>query len=128
MIGVVADSAFATLQDALDNNRRMLGFMAVVFPLERTYAQWQGGFRAEQVRPIDAVRSVSPRPVLFIHGTADPVVPPENSVRMYNAAADPKDLWLVPGAEHVKSHEASPEEYAQRVGDLFRRAAALAVD
>jgi uncharacterized protein len=42
-------------------------------------------------------------PVLFIHGTADTEVPHTMSERLFNAAAGPKWLTLVPGGGHEDS-------------------------
>ena len=40
-------------------------------------------------------------PKLFIHGAADGVVPLEHSKRMHEAAADPKELLVLPGVGHI---------------------------
>lgn len=39
-------------------------------------------------------------PVLFVHGTADAMIPPTMSKTLYAAAPEPKQLVLVPGAKH----------------------------
>jgi fermentation-respiration switch protein FrsA (DUF1100 family) len=39
-------------------------------------------------------------PVQLFHGAADDFIRPAHSVALYDAAADPKQLWLVPGADH----------------------------
>ena len=45
------------------------------------------------------IRRVS-APLLVIAGEADMVVPPQESVRLFEAAREPKRLHLVPGADH----------------------------
>jgi hypothetical protein len=40
-------------------------------------------------------------PKLFIHGAADGVVPASHSRRMYDAAAEPKDLLILDGVGHI---------------------------
>ena len=45
------------------------------------------------------IRRVS-APLLVIAGEADTVVPPQDSVRLFEAAREPKRLHLVPGADH----------------------------
>jgi ABC-type transporter Mla maintaining outer membrane lipid asymmetry ATPase subunit MlaF len=37
----------------------------------------------------------------------------------YEAAREPKETWLVPGAEHTGGIEAQPEEYERRVVGFF---------
>lgn len=44
--------------------------------------------------------AVSPRPLLVIHGSADAVVPPDDALAVYSRAGQPKELFIVPGADH----------------------------
>jgi protein-L-isoaspartate(D-aspartate) O-methyltransferase len=48
---------------------------------------------------LDRIRQVE-APLLVIAGDEDRIVPPEHSRRLYDAAADPKQLLLVAGADH----------------------------
>jgi hypothetical protein len=47
-----------------------------------------------------AVGRLSPRPVLFIHGEADEVLPDTCSRSLYAKADEPKELILYPGCRH----------------------------
>jgi uncharacterized protein len=58
-------------------------------------AQSMFDFRAEEV-----VHRISPRPVLFLHGSDDTVTPTEQSVRLWELAGQPKDLVLITGTDH----------------------------
>jgi alpha/beta superfamily hydrolase len=52
------------------------------------------------------VQAVSPRSLLLVHGTADPVLPAVVSKRLYQAARQPKQLVLLDGAGHdIAGHE-----------------------
>ena len=55
-------------------------------------------------------------PKLFIHGDADVRVPPELSRRLYAAAAEPKELYLVRGAGHHDLHRQGGSAYLRRIG------------
>lgn len=73
------------------------------------------------------IATLAPKPLLLIHGTKDSVVVPSNAQRLYALAKEPKELWLVPGAEHVSDpvtgpHALDPTEYEQRVTGFFDRA------
>lgn len=46
------------------------------------------------------VRRISPRPVLLCHGDRDEVVPVEDVYALWEAAGEPKELLVVPGADH----------------------------
>ena len=53
---------------------------------------------------IDKVSQLS-MPVLFIHGTADKIVESKMSRELYNAASEPKTLFYIPGAEHLRLYQ-----------------------
>ncbi len=114
---VVADSPFAS-QTALLRAR----LRDYVGPLELpayTLASRFLGYDPREVEPVRCVAGISPRPVMFIHGDGDRVTDPEDSRRMYGLAGEPKELWLVPGAEHVGSYYRDREEYSRRVNAFF---------
>jgi len=60
--------------------------------------QWFAGF--SQVRPIDRIGRIAPRPVLIVHGSKDDVVEPSEAWALYHKAGEPKEMLMVPGAGH----------------------------
>ncbi|TDA70375.1 MAG: alpha/beta hydrolase [Clostridia bacterium] len=52
---------------------------------------------------LKAASRISPRPLLVIHGTADDVVPIQDAIDLGAAAGEPKELLLLPGADHQLS-------------------------
>jgi len=66
------------------------------------------------LRPIARIGLVH-APVFVIGGDADPNTRPEESRRLFDAAPQPKQLWLVPGAGHEDFHAAATQEYERRV-------------
>lgn len=80
------------------------------------------GADLRRVRPIQALAHVAPRPILFIHGESDHVIAHEETEALYAASqsAD-NELWIVPGAGHVRSFATRPEEYTARVTAFFHR-------
>ena len=74
------------------------------------------------VRPIKQVHRIAPRPIMFIHGADDPIIPAAETIELYRAAGNPANIiWLVPGALHVKSYLRRREEYVARVAAFFQR-------
>jgi len=61
-----------------------------------------GGLWWPKVAPQDIVDQLAPIPVLFIHGTNDPIVYPRHSERLYALAREPKRLELIPGGTHAE--------------------------
>ena len=60
-------------------------------------------------------------PKLFIHGSEDVRVPPALGRRLYEAAAEPKELYLVPGAGHNDVHKQGGLRYLRRISRFRTR-------
>ena len=60
-------------------------------------------------------------PVLFIHGSDDHFVPVEMTYENYRACAAPKELLIVPGADHGISYFVEPERYRAAVLDFWKK-------
>jgi fermentation-respiration switch protein FrsA (DUF1100 family) len=54
----------------------------------------------EEYSPLPVVEKIAPIPLLVIHGDQDPIVPVHHSRQLYEAAREPKELWIVPGGVH----------------------------
>lgn len=80
----------------------------LLLPLCSVFTRIFAGFGLHDASTLDAVRE-SNYPILFIHGTGDKFVPCEMTKEAYTACASPKELVLVPGAEHGKSYLVEPE-------------------
>jgi len=59
---------------------------------------WKAGFA--EVAPIKHIASIAPRPVLLLHGDADEVVDVSHAHLLSQAAGQPSDLVVLPGALH----------------------------
>ena len=59
-------------------------------------------------------------PALFIHGSADEVVPTWMGKALYQAAPQPKRLLIVPGGHHMDSAETGGEEYLNAVRNFVK--------
>lgn len=69
---------------------------------------------------IDFVARVSPRPLLILHGTADSIVPVHMAEKLYAAAREPKELWLVEGADHYEALDELGDTTRPRLNAFFR--------
>ena len=121
---VVAEGAFASLADLTASNfSHLTGLPRFPFaPLMMALGEWQTGFDTERVRPVDDIAHISPRSVFLIHGLGDAVVPPENAVRLYEAAREPKCLWQPEGVGHTTAVYKEPTEFEARVVAFFDEA------
>jgi fermentation-respiration switch protein FrsA (DUF1100 family) len=80
------------------------------------------GWKLVPVPPAEAAAQISPVPLLIVHGDKDHYFPPEHARQLYQAAREPKDLWLIPGMGHAEA--ACNAELVDRIGDWI--AAAIA--
>ena len=78
------------------------------------------------VRPVDVVAQLAPRPLFFIQGDADTFVPPSYMSDLAAAArAAPNShvqTWLVPGATHAQSYNTQPQVYVSRIVAFYTAA------
>lgn len=56
----------------------------------------------DRFSPLPAMKLISPIPLLVIHGDQDAIVPDHHGQRLYDAALEPKELWIIPGAGHIQ--------------------------
>ena len=66
--------------------------------------------------PAEAAARISPTPVLIVHGDQDIYFPPDHGQQLYNAAKEPKELWLIPGFGHAERRTDAPSSTASRPG------------
>lgn len=123
---VVADSPFATMRDVIAHayQRRRVPTRPLL-DLADALTRWRYGYPFEAVRPLDVVAQIAPRPLLLIHGTADPVIPVEHARRLYAAAGEPKTLWEFEGAAHCGGYFVDRAAYVARVAAFFREGLSL---
>lgn len=60
-------------------------------------------------------------PVLFVHGTEDTVVPVSMTYENYKACAGPKELLIVPGADHGMSYFQDKHRYEAALKAFWHR-------
>jgi alpha-beta hydrolase superfamily lysophospholipase len=119
---VVADSAYATLQGVVANAYGRYRVPSWPFlALSDRYNGWRYGYRYGALRPVAVVEKLAPRPLLIIHGTRDAVTPVAHAHHLYDAAGEPKELWIAEGAHHCGAYFLDRERYVTRVADFFAR-------
>ncbi len=64
--------------------------------------------------PVEVVPRISPIPVLIVHGDRDHYFPLDHPRALYDAANEPKELWLVEGFGHAES--AATPDLLDRIG------------
>jgi fermentation-respiration switch protein FrsA (DUF1100 family) len=99
--GLIIQSSFTSMTEVI-RHRKLLQ----IFPVDLLLTE-----RFDSLLKIRALRV----PVLFLHGTADSVVPSEMSQRLYNAASEPKQLFLISRADHVRIYQPGDQSYLKAI-------------
>jgi fermentation-respiration switch protein FrsA (DUF1100 family) len=61
-------------------------------------------------------------PLLIIHGDQDEIIPVEMGRRLFAAARDPKDLYIIPGAHHNDTYLVGGRAYFERLKSFIYQA------
>lgn len=109
------DSAFASLDEEFD----FLVPYPLINPLAKFLAQTQTGINLNEINPLNDIAKISPRPVYIVHGTGDTVAPPDSGEKLFNAANEPRFLWVEEDAAHLSIHLANERRYQRRLVGFF---------
>jgi len=114
---IIAESAYTSVGDNISEGvRGLTGLPSFPFaPLIVFFGEREAGVDIRSVRPLDVVGQISPKPVLFIHGELDGLILSENSQKLYQAAREPKELYILLNVGHGGFLQAAPEEYPRRI-------------
>ena len=85
-----------------------------VFPIDLLLTQ-----RFDSIAKIDRLQM----PVLFIHGAADTTVPTQMSKKLFDAAPEPKQLYIVPDGGHNNTAQIGGAEYLRVVNQFLDKTA-----
>jgi pimeloyl-ACP methyl ester carboxylesterase len=81
----------------------------------------QGRWDPVPLGPAEAAARIAPTPLLIVHGDQDGYFPVEHAEQLFEAAKQPKELWIVPGFGHAETAAKTP--LLERIGDWALAAA-----
>jgi fermentation-respiration switch protein FrsA (DUF1100 family) len=119
---LVLEAVYPTIDEAVaDRLRIRLGALGppLASALTIQLRLW-AGVSASDLRPIDEIGRVR-APVLIIAGELDPRTHLDESRRLFAAASEPKELWVVTAAGHDDFHVTRRVEYETRVRTFLGR-------
>jgi len=82
-------------------------------------ARCRFGCRFPSVRK--KLKRLKETPIFFIHGGKDSYIQSEHARILFDAAQQPRYLWLVEQAKHNQSVEVEPERYGARITSFFEK-------
>jgi dipeptidyl aminopeptidase/acylaminoacyl peptidase len=115
VVAVVADAPFAELHNPVENRMRQLGYPLAGIGSRLVVAAAALRARIKLTQPVDRVAAISPRGLLLIAPREDRLTSWTQSRRLYDAAKEPKELYVVEGAEHGDARRQGGAAYEARV-------------
>jgi hypothetical protein len=98
--GVIAEAGFTSLPDVVAGTNRAVSLLVT-----------------QRFDSLSRVRELKV-PSLFVHGTADNVVPPAMSEALYAAAPEPKRLLMIEGANHGNWNGVGLDDWARAIDEF----------
>lgn len=113
---VILESLHPTIEEAVENRLKLfLGEPGTFFlPLILFQIAFFSDTPVDQLSPITRINNLN-SPLLLISGTNDKHTTPPETERLFAAAREPKELWIVPGAGHFNMHDYAGKAYKQEV-------------
>src|SRR5215212_5370486 len=122
VLAIAADSPFTGIAEVVAHGAAQLRLPPqLVVSMADRLTGWRYGYRFGAVRPIEAVAAISPRPLLLIHGGADKLIPVSQAHELFAAAREPKQRWIVEGAEHCGAYFVDRISYVARAAEFFKQ-------
>ena len=116
---IVADCPYASLEGMIDRTYRFLFFLKYPFVFTTNLlSKMVLGVDPAKVSPVDDIKKLD-IPVFLIHGKRDFQIPFESSQMLYDAANEPKKLWLIEKAGHCRAYSTNPAKYEKEVMGFF---------
>jgi len=113
---MVLEAVYPKIEQAIENRLKMR-FGAVgsfLTPLLTLQIEPRLGIDLSKLRPIEHITDVE-TPIFIIAGDSDRRTTLNESRALYEAAPEPKEIWVVNGAAHVDFHRYAKEAYEEKV-------------
>ncbi len=121
VVAVVADAPYAQVAHPVASRMRDQGWPLPELGSRAIVAAAGVRARTSLVDPLGAVARIAPRALLVITPTADRLISWRQGLALFEAAHEPKELYVVEGAAHGDSYVADPAGYQNRVLDFLQR-------
>jgi fermentation-respiration switch protein FrsA (DUF1100 family) len=119
--GLVIQSSYSSLSQAVEDSFENYSLFPrrPFAPLIIRLAEYRTGVKLGQIDSAHDLAAMSPRPVLIIHSADDNLFPLHHAQQLYEAAQEPKVLWVVYGLPHINPITGNEMEYEARIIDFF---------
>lgn len=113
---VILESLHPTIEEAVDNRLKLhFGeYGSILLPVLLSQLSFYLDIPTDELSPITRINDLN-TPLLLIAGTEDAHTTVSETERLFLAAREPKDIWVIPGAGHFNMHNYAGKEYEERV-------------
>ncbi len=113
---IILESLYPTIEEAVENRLKLhFGkYGSKLLPILLSQLSFYLDIPSSELSPISRINNLN-TPLLLIAGTNDAHTTLSESERLFLAAREPKDIWIIPGAGHFNMHSYAGKEYEQRV-------------
>ncbi len=117
---VVLESLHPTIKEAVENRLRLhFGqFGPILAPLLLSQISLRLNISPGELNPISRIADLN-APLLLISGTDDRHTTVAETQRLFDAARQPKELWIVPGGGHFNMHTYAGKEYEEHISSFL---------
>ena len=119
--GLILESTYSDLyQNTANRFKRVYGFPK--FPFATSLTFFGGivlGVNAFSISPSNSIKNIH-IPVLLIHDENDDGVTLQDARLIYENANQPKELWIVKGANHTGAYDTDPTKYNNKILSFLR--------
>jgi dienelactone hydrolase len=122
---VIADGAGAVTLDDIPPRQTLIEWWFLPYDYTNTVTIQHETGEWDLLPMVGAVKRISPRPLMLIAASGG--VYPQNfeqymNQRFFDAASDPKQLWLIDGVGHTGGYGADPARFEERIVSFFNDA------
>lgn len=117
---LILEMVYPTMQKAIENRLNLWLFSGadnLSFLLTRQFPL-RLGVSVDELRPLDKIKSIN-CPIFLIVGENDHHTTLAESRQLFDSANQPKEIWIVPQAEHGDLHKVAPKDYEEKVLQFF---------
>jgi uncharacterized protein len=118
---LVADSCYAEIAPIIETHwSSMTHLPAILLLPTEWFAKHVFACDIDSARPVDEIGLIR-RPILLVHGEADPVTPAEHARRLKEASGPWAELCLARSERHAGVYLDDPRAYHEKVSEFFDR-------
>ncbi|MBA2484292.1 MAG: prolyl oligopeptidase family serine peptidase [Nitrosomonas sp.] len=113
---VILESLHPTIEEAVENRLKLhFGeYGSMLLPLILFHLSFYLDIPIKDLNPIEKINNLN-SPLLLISGTNDAHTTLPETERLFAAARDPKEIWIIPGAGHFNMHSYAGRTYENRI-------------